>query len=83
VRFTSVAWKKLSPMLFKRIWERWKKIARAIGDFQARIILMIFYFVILAPFAFILRLAGDPLGIKHHHGWHDKKQDASSANKQF
>jgi len=71
----------------KRIWERWKKIARAIGDFQARIILMIFYFVILAPFAFILRMAGDPLGIKHHHGWRNKTHDESSvderAHRQF
>lgn len=71
----------------KRIWERWKKIARAIGDFQARIILMIFYFVILAPFALILRLGGDPLGIKHHHGWREKQVDQASvserAHRQF
>ena len=48
----------------KRLWERWKRIAKAIGDFQARLILSVFYFIIVGPFALILRWAADPLSLK-------------------
>jgi len=34
------------------------------GDFQARTLLFLFYFVVLAPFAIVLRVGSDPLGIK-------------------
>ena len=57
--------------IFKRMWEGWKRIARKIGDFQARVILTIFYFLILAPFTLIVR-ASDPLALgkaRQHHGW--------------
>ena len=60
----------------KRIWEGWKRVAKKIGDFQARIILAVFYFVILAPFSLLVR-ASDPLtiGNKTPKGWHAKKLD--------
>lgn len=53
----------------RRLWEGWKRLGRKIGDFQARLLLTIFYFVILAPFALVMRLA-DPLGLKRPGGWH-------------
>ena len=46
-------------------WEWWKKVARKIGDFQARILLTIFYFIFFSPFAVAIRLLSDPLSIKH------------------
>jgi hypothetical protein len=54
----------------KRLWTSWKRIARKIGDFQARVILGVFYFVILAPFTLIVR-SSDPLamGGKRRSGW--------------
>ena len=48
----------------KRLWERWKRIAKTIGDFQARLILTVFYFIIVGPFALIVRRAADPLSLK-------------------
>ena len=40
------------------------------GDFQARLILTVLYFVIVAPFALIVRFAADPLSIKpRHQSW--------------
>jgi hypothetical protein len=48
----------------RRLWEGWKRIARKIGDFQARALMTLFYFVILAPVAMILRWRTDPLAIK-------------------
>src|SRR3972149_1780486 len=58
----------------KKLWEWWKRVARKIGDLQARIILTIFYFIILGPFALAIRLGCDPLAIKASspHGWHHK-----------
>lgn len=46
------------------ILESWKRIARKIGDFQARLILTFFYLFILGPFALAVRWGGDPLRIK-------------------
>ena len=39
-------------------------VPKAIGDFQARLILSVFYFIIVGPFALILRWAADPLSLK-------------------
>ena len=53
----------------RRLWQGWKRVGRKIGDFQARVLLTIFYFVILAPFALGVRLLADPLGLKQPGGW--------------
>ena len=43
-------------------WRWWTRVAHRIGDFQARVLLSFFYYVILGPFALVLRRS-DPLGI--------------------
>ncbi len=58
----------MTPAL-RRLWEGWKRVGRKIGDFQARVLLTLFYFVILAPFALGVRLLADPLGLKRPAGW--------------
>ncbi len=61
----------------RRIWEGWKKIARKIGDFNARVILTIFYLVLLMPFAIMVKLFTDPLEIKKNtmkKGWQPKEE---------
>ena len=62
--------------LLRRIWNGWKKIARKIGDFNARVILTVFYFVLLMPFAVVVRLFTDPLEIKKDakKGWQIKEE---------
>ena len=47
--------------MLKGIWQGWKKIAHKIGNFQARILLSIFYFIFVAPFGFGIRMFSDPL----------------------
>jgi hypothetical protein len=47
--------------LLKMAWEAWKSFGRKLGDFQARLILSIFYFVIIAPFSLLVRFFNDPL----------------------
>ena len=49
---------------WKRAWQRWMRLATLIGEFQARVILSLFYFVIVLPFGLAVRLFADPLGIK-------------------
>lgn len=57
-----------------RLWEGWKQIAKRIGDFQARVLLVIFYFAVFCPFALVVRWVGDPLAIKPAtaRGWRSK-----------
>lgn len=56
-------------------WRWWTRVAHRIGDFQARVLLTFFYYVILGPFALVLRRS-DPLGIRPAaaHGW--RRRDA-------
>lgn len=53
--------------MLKALWERWKVVARKIGDFQARLMLGLFYFLLLAPFALALKVFTDPLHLKIKH----------------
>ena len=50
--------------MLSRLWARWKIIARKIGDVQSRLLLSIFYFVILAPFGVAVRMLSDPLRLR-------------------
>jgi hypothetical protein len=50
--------------MLRTLWERWKVIARKIGDVQSRVMLVIFYFVILAPFGLAVRILSDPLRLR-------------------
>ncbi len=52
------------PSIPRRFWEWWKRVARKIGDFNARVILTIFYLILLSPFALAVRFLTDPLSIK-------------------
>ena len=51
--------------LLRRTWERWKVIAHIIGNFQARVLLSIFYFLVVPPFALIVKIYRDPLHLRH------------------
>jgi hypothetical protein len=71
----------------KDLWQWWRKIAKKIGDFQARLILAIFYFVIILPLGLIVRLFSDPLDRKESAaGWAVKSATSTSvesARRQF
>jgi hypothetical protein len=63
----------MNPLLnaLRQAWAAWKRIAHKIGDFQVRVLLNVFYFVFLLPFALILRAVSDPLALKAEspRGW--------------
>jgi hypothetical protein len=50
--------------MLKRLWQAWKAFGHAVGNFQARVLLTIFYGVLLFPFGIAMRIFGDPLRIK-------------------
>jgi hypothetical protein len=71
----------------RALWEWWKRVAKRIGDVQARILLTIFYFLFLAPFALVVRWRMDPLAIKTDMGWRSKEGSSGTpmerASRQF
>jgi hypothetical protein len=56
-----------APARVKVGWAHWQRIARAIGNFQARVLLTIFYFVLIPPFALLVKWLGDPLRLTARH----------------
>ena len=48
----------------KRAWEAWKRFGHKVGNFQARVLLTIFYGVLVMPFGLAARMFSDPLRIK-------------------
>jgi hypothetical protein len=71
----------------KELWQRWQKVAKKIGDFQARLILSLFYFIIVLPVGLIARVFADPLGLKKTAARWDAKQSSPAriedARRQF
>lgn len=71
------------------LWERWKRFSKKMGGFQSRSILSFFYFIIVLPFALIVRIFIDPLSLRFRKGethWLAKKPfDSAQDNfrKQF
>jgi hypothetical protein len=55
----------------------WKRIAQEIGNFQARVLLTIFYAVLVLPFGIVVRLFFDPLRTKQRPTeWLDYPKEA-------
>jgi hypothetical protein len=41
--------------VLKRVWQNWSRIAHAVGTFQARVLLTLFYGVLVLPFGLVAR----------------------------
>ena len=48
----------------KALWDAWKRVARRIANFQARVLLTLLYVIAILPFGLAVRLFSDPLRIK-------------------
>lgn len=48
----------------KIFWKKWKAFGHKVADFQARVLLTFFYFVLLLPVGMLVRLCADNLKIK-------------------
>lgn len=69
------------------LWHAWQRVAKKIGDFQARLILTLFYFLIVLPTGLIARLFADPLALRKKSAEWDKRGNAAvrleEARRQF
>jgi len=65
------------PNPAQRLWNWWKRTAKKIGNFQARVLLMLFYFVVVCPFALVVRWKSDPLAINPGtgRGWLPRRSE--------
>jgi len=57
-------WFCLPAGLRAKISGRWKKIGHAIGNFQARILLTVIYYVLVLPFGLVVRVFSDSMHMK-------------------
>lgn len=53
---------------FTHLWESWEGFAADMGNYQGRILLAFFYFVVVTPFGLLVRLLSDPLRIRYSAG---------------
>lgn len=55
----------------KNFLQKWKVVARKVGDFQSRLLLSLFYFFILGPVALLFRCCSDPMHLRSStlKGW--------------
>jgi len=47
--------------LLKGLWEGWKRFAAELGNFQGRLVLAFFYFLVVTPFGVLVRMFADPM----------------------
>lgn len=59
-----VLWFCLPSALRTKISDRWKKVGHAIGNFQARVLLTVIYYVLVLPFGMMVRLFSDSMHMK-------------------
>lgn len=61
----------------RNFWQRWLVIARAIGNFQARVILTLMYFSVVAPFGMSVSAFADPLHLRRPSAWQARQASAA------
>ena len=77
----------MRPLKF--LWQKWLIVARPIGNFQAQLILTIFYLILLLPVAILFRFLADPLILRFKDKktnfvtWEHPKEDLKQAQKPF
>ena len=75
--------------MLRQLWHRWKAFGQKVANVQARILMTVFYFVVLPPFAGIVKLSSDPLalGDKADRAWRPRPaapaDRATAARRQF
>ncbi len=60
-----------------KLWQSWGNFSKRMGNFQSRIVLSLFFFIVVSPFALAVKTFSDPLRIKYRGNeshWLPKKQ---------
>jgi len=80
---------KLKENPMKKILHNWGNFSKRMGSFQSRIILSLFFFIFVSPFAIAVKIFSDPLNIKYQttkSHWLTKKEikaDLEQSRRQF
>jgi hypothetical protein len=61
-----------STLNSRRLLNGWKAFSRRMGNYQGRLILAFFYFVVVLPFGLLVRLFADPLALRRDAAWRDR-----------
>lgn len=81
--------KETSRNLLKKVWQSWGNFSKRMGNFQSRIVLSLFFFILVSPIALAVKMFSDPLRVKHQSNeshWLPKmktKVDLEQSRKQF
>lgn len=72
------------------LWKKWLKIGKAVGTFQMKIFLTLFYYFILWMVGGTIRFFSDPLNIKHNQllksnlsSWDHPEETVDQAKNQY
>jgi len=68
---------KIPANVFKKIWQSWNDFSKRMGSFHSRILLSLFFFIFVTPFAVAVKTFSDPLNIKYQSRtswWIPKKE---------
>jgi hypothetical protein len=62
--------------MWARAWSAFQRFARRVGDFQARLLLSLFYVLVVGPHALFMKLFADPLGLRttQSRGWTERSR---------
>ena len=60
--------KEASRNLLERLWQNWGDFSKRMGGFQSRIILSLFFLILVLPLALGVKVFSDPLRLKHRSG---------------
>ena len=86
--FVSDTLSSIIHLMFRNLWHEWLRVSKHIGSFNARALITLIYFTVLALFGIPLRWLADPMGVKRRpegSAWHDrvtKDLDLESAQRQ-
>jgi hypothetical protein len=76
---------KTPANVFKKIWQDWNDFSKRMGIFQSRILLSLFFFVLVSPFAIAAKIFSDPLRLKYRRltSWWIPKKETKNELEQF
>ena len=57
--------KETAKGLLMKLWQSWGNFSKRMGNFQGRIFLSLFFFVVVSPFALAVKMFSDPLRLRN------------------
>lgn len=66
--------------MIKNYWEKWKKVAEKLGDFQFNLIFSLLYYILIVPIGIITNNFKDFLNLKNFPDWETIDDQSKSIN---